>query len=287
MRRLALFVCFFLTFLFFVPLQAFAKVWINEFSSNGSNDWIELYNDDDASVQLEDFRIRDSSATNKLDLTGQITGKGFAVFDWGTKLNNDGDAIRLLLRNDESLVDQVVYGGTREIDAPASGQTAGRQPNGGAAWVLFATGSKGSSNAEAPVAPTATQVPVNTPTPTREPTPTKIPTPTKVPSAPKTTTIDSGSETAQKAVLSVSSQGNTTLEKVFRISGVPTSILTIATISATPKPLPKTSRLQQKVLVKNASSSPSIAIIAGAILFLACGILIFLKRSVWNKRQQL
>jgi hypothetical protein len=165
MKLIVLLGTFLLTFLFLLPVPTLAKVWINEFSSNGSNDWIELYNDADEQVSLEDLRIRDSSATNKLDLTGQIAGKGFAIFDWGTKLNNDGDMIRLLSKSDESsVIDQIIYGEAKDVSAPSSNQTAGRQQNGGGSCVLFTTGTKGTSNGEATLAPTATQVPVNTQT---------------------------------------------------------------------------------------------------------------------------
>jgi hypothetical protein len=280
MKNVVLLITFLLTFLFFVPLQAFAKVWINEFSSNGSNDWIELYNDADVSVALDDIRIRDGSATNKLDLTGQITGKGFAVFEWSSKLNNDGDSIHLLMKNDESIIDQVSYGDSSDIVAPAVGQTAGRQQNGSGSWVVFATGSKGTSNAAAPVAPAATQIPVNTPTPTKEPTPTKIPTPTRTPVVSnKTVKVDSENETQTKAV-STTLSNKTVPEKVFRISGVPTAILGIATVSATPKTLPNAVKPQQKILVKNASLSPPIVLIVGAVFILACGILVYLRHRI-------
>ncbi len=169
--------------LLFIPEKAFAALYINEFSSATSNsDWVEIYNSDSSPVDLTGFILRDSTESNKLDLSGTIGGNSYSVFDWNNKLNNDGDTVRLL-KTDETQVDQVVYGGSGNIPVPTGTQTAGRQADGSPTWVLFANDTKGSSNNSATIVPTptVTPTPTNTPAPTQTPTPTPKPTNTPTP----------------------------------------------------------------------------------------------------------
>ncbi len=176
-------------FLFSIPQKAFAALYINEFSSNGSSDWVEIYNSDSSSVDLTQYRLRDSTASNKVDLTDSIGGNGFASFDFSDNLNNGGDTIKLVLKSDDSVVNQVVYGVPGDVSAPASGQTAGRSPDGSSNWVILSSASRGSTNNSTATVPTPTLTPTEAPTPTKTPTPTKSPTnapsatPTKVPTA--------------------------------------------------------------------------------------------------------
>ena len=47
-----------LLFVFFsLPTEASAKIWINEFYSSGSDDWIELYNDAAEIVILDVYSL--------------------------------------------------------------------------------------------------------------------------------------------------------------------------------------------------------------------------------------
>ena len=170
-----------LSFLF-IP-KTYAALLINEFSSATPNsDWVEIYNPDNTSVDLSGYILRDSTTTNKKDLTGTIAGTSYAVFDWDNNLNKDGDTIRLL-KTDESPVDQVTYGSSANVVAPSDTQTAGRLPDGSSNWVLFSSATKGSANTAPTVAPTPTPSPTSTPAPsnTPTPTPTKSPTPTPTP----------------------------------------------------------------------------------------------------------
>lgn len=179
--------------LLFSPVKVFASLYINEFSSGSSDsDWVEIYNSDSTSVDLSGYILRDSNS-NKLDLAGTIGANSFVSFDWNSKLNNDGDTIRLL-KVDESAVDQVSYGSSANVPAPSSSQTAGRQPDGTSNWVLFSSNTRNASNNSSSVVPTPTATPTNTPTPaptntpTPSPTPTPTPTHTPTPTPVKTTT---------------------------------------------------------------------------------------------------
>ena len=159
--------------------QSLASPLINEFSSNTSPDWIEVYNSGSETLDLSLYRIRDLTANNKLDLSGSLEPGGFAAFDWSNKLNNSGDIIKLVHISDESIIDQTSYGDQGGINAPNSTQTGGRGQDGGGEWVLFVSPSKGSSNNSSavytPPSPTFTPAPkpTNTPKPTKTPASTK------------------------------------------------------------------------------------------------------------------
>lgn len=170
------------------PQKAFAALYINEFSSNGSSDWVEIYNSDSSSIDLTQYRLRDSTASNKVDLTGSVDGNGFASFEFGDDLNNGGDTIKLVLKSDDSVINQVVYGVPGDVSAPASGQTAGRSPDGTSNWVILASASKGSTNNSSATVPTPTLTPTEAPTPTKTPTLTKAPTSVPTPTSTKTPT---------------------------------------------------------------------------------------------------
>ena len=164
--------------------KTYASLYINEFNSSSGSDWVEIYNSDDSSVDLSKYIVRDSSSTNKYELTGSLEGKSFMTFDWGDNLNNTGDTIKLQLKTDDTMIDEVVYGANGTA-APTGSQTSGRSPDGSANWSLFTSATKGSSNNSSTVvptptpSPTPTQSPTNTPTPTPTPTSAPTPTPTK------------------------------------------------------------------------------------------------------------
>lgn len=139
--------------LFFVSTTSVsAALFINEFVSNTAGttadpDWVEVYNGGPDSVDLSLYRLRDA-ASNPKDLSGIINSGGFAAFDWSNRLNNTGDAVRLVLISDETtLVDQVGYGdaGT-DVAAPLAGQSAGRSVDGRGTWAIFSSPTKGSAN---------------------------------------------------------------------------------------------------------------------------------------------
>jgi len=177
----ALFLCL---FLFTTSTKSsFAAPVINEFSSNTSPDWIEIYNNGTEILDLSLYRIKDLTLNNKLDLSGSLGPGGFAAFDWSNKLNNGGDLIKLILISDESVMDQVSYGDQGGLIAPSSGQSGGRQTDGGSDWVIFTASTKGSINNSSSVFTPPTATPTNTPTPTKSPAPTKTPTQQKTASS--------------------------------------------------------------------------------------------------------
>lgn len=171
----------------FSSTEVSAQVVINEFSSDTAGttadpDWIELYNNSDAAVDLSQFRMEDYGVTNTKALSDAIGAKGFAVVEWSNKLNKTGDEISLIKISDGSLVDKVGYGdkGTN-ASAPGPGQSAGRQNDGDSNWLIFNSPTKGQSNGGGqstptiPPSPTPTMEPTSaTPTSTSSPSPTAV-----------------------------------------------------------------------------------------------------------------
>lgn len=190
MRKFRIYLLFLLFFLA-CSKKSEAALFINEFNSYGESDWVEIYNSGPDGIDLSNYSLRDSSQTNKIDLTGSISSNGFAAFDWDNKLNNDGDSIKIVHKNDENnIVDQISYGSSSTAPLPSSGQTGGRQQDGTNTWVIFTTSTKNASNNQSAVfntpTPTPTQSPTNAPTPTAKPSNT--PTPTVKPTSPPTPT---------------------------------------------------------------------------------------------------
>jgi hypothetical protein len=278
-------------FLSYAPL-AYAKVWINEFSSSGSNDWVELYNDAPETVQLDQFRLRDNTISNKLDLSGEIAAHGFAVFEWGSKLNNGGDTIRLIAKNDENTnLDIVLYAAKNaDVTVPAVGQVGGRQTDGSTPWVIFAADTKGTTNNEAPLVPTITPLPQNTPTSVPQPTPTRVPTPTRTPTpvkpspTPKITITPKPSVTLTVTPV-IKKISPAVLGSSTKISGVPTSAFDIDMGGELVTPAPIGVAGSQEVIVKNAQTSPMVLTIVGGVFMLACGILMVFRKRIWKKKE--
>ena len=164
--------------LFFSPKPCFAEIYINEFSSSGSNDWVEFYRTGNESIAL--YEIKDEIEQTK-PLAPAICVGSYCTIDWDN-LNQGGDIIKLfLISNPGDLVDQVAYGDSGDdVNAPGSGQSAGRTPDGSDNFIVFDTPSQGSAN---PVFPTATPTsePIATFTPTPSPTPSLTATPTSRP----------------------------------------------------------------------------------------------------------
>lgn len=208
--------------------RSFAALYINEFSSSSSDaDWIEIYNSDGVEVDLSNYIIKDSSNSNKLELTGTIPANGFATFDWSDRLNNPGDTISLRLKDDENnIIDQVTYGNGNLL-APTGSQTGGRNQDGQGSWVIFTAGTKGNSNNSSLVYSTPTPNPTSTPTP--NPTNTPTPNPTNTPTPKPTNTP-------------------TPTKKIS-----PTAIPTSAKISAMPEVMAANTASDQTSQVQNAS----------------------------------
>ncbi len=261
----ALVIC--LIFLNFGRSISFAAPLINEFSSNTSPDWIEIYNSGNETVDLSLYRIRDLTANNKLDLSGSLEPGGFAAFDWSNKLNNSGDLIKLVLSSDESVIDQVTYGDQGGLVSPNSNQTGGRDQDGGGEWVLFESSSKGSSNNSSTVYVPPTPTPTPLPTPTKTPKPTKILTPTKssnTSTSVKSATSVSTTTGSDKIVYDVSPSSSIS-GKISRSFELGTKTAKLAEKSEEKEPSDEVSVLGIK------SSNISLITVLGGLIFLLIG----------------
>lgn len=202
---------FLLLILFFLSISPiYAGVVINEFSSSTTNDWVELFNTDQAtnSADLSKYRLRDSSSTNKKDLTGTLAPGAFISFSFGRDLNNSGDTVKLLKveGGSETIIDQVSYGSAEGICAPESEfSSIGRSPDGVGSFVKFSQLSRDSSNNKNIE---SCQTSTISPTPSSEPTksPTPIATFTELPKTIKTPAPQIDEEIPSPLVLSVSTQ---------------------------------------------------------------------------------
>ncbi len=275
-----LFAVFLAVILFFcvVPTRAFATLYINEFSSGTSgSDWVEIYNSDSSSVDLSNYIVRDSTSSNKHDLSGSIGGNSFISFDWDNNLNNDGDTIRLLLKSDESMIDQIVYGSSGTA-APSGSATSGRSPDGSANWTILSSSSKGSSNNSATPVPTATPTP--TPNPTATPTPTTQAAATNTPTPTKTPTPTPTSKTAPSPTLKgitptdgEKMKTQTTSAKQNQ-SGPPLILGAQDEPIFTPTPVP----VGGNTVISNKNALSKFLIISGVVIFvITCGILAYLR----------
>lgn len=173
---------------FSIAKTAFSAPVINEFSSSTSEDWIEIYNSGTETIDLNLYKLRDSSEKNKLDLSGSLPPQGFLTFDWSNKLNNGGDILKLVLILDESIVDQVSYGDKGGLSTTDSPGSMGRLPDGSSSWNIFSNPSRNLSNNSSsviiPPSPTPTKTPISmksstvskyiSQVPTRAPTSFKI-----------------------------------------------------------------------------------------------------------------
>lgn len=248
----------------FSPQIVHAELFINEFSSGDSNDWVELYNSGPGAVTLSDYILWDgsNSTTNQLEPSGTIEPNTHLALDWSNKLNNSGDNIKLLLKADATVVSEIGYGNEGSLPLAVSGQSVGRQPDGAGTWVLFSSPTKQTSNNTATLAPTATL----TPSPTSEPSKTPMPTKTPTPSLTSTpTVVPTRVPTARSITKSVS---NTKSPR----PSISQQVVLGEKTAATPSVEPTT-------LVKDVQSSPldlgTILLTVGGIFLIACGILSF------------
>jgi PKD repeat protein len=114
-------------------------VLVNEFVSDNTTEWIELYNKKSYAISLTGWTIEDNNAApNSLDGKTIQADEHLVLIGGGTDfsfgLNNPGDII--ILKNDSKEVDKVAYGDYDDgntadnADAPGAGKSAGRHPNG-------------------------------------------------------------------------------------------------------------------------------------------------------------
>ena len=137
-------------------LESSGQVVVNEFSANGSDDWVELYNTTDQSIDVTGWNLRDSTATNHKALTGSIAAHGFMVVDFSNYLNVNQDTIRLLNTSD-AVIDTIDYNTSGAILYPGAGQTTARTWDGGSTWAVGASTQGATNDVTAPSVPTGGQ----------------------------------------------------------------------------------------------------------------------------------
>lgn len=109
-------------------------VIINEFSANGGEDWVELYNSSSEPVDMTGWELRDSTTVHIRTLSAVMPGKGFLVVELSNWLNIGTDTIRLFDTN-ATEVASLTYATTGEIPYPGLGQSTARAYDGGPTWV--------------------------------------------------------------------------------------------------------------------------------------------------------
>lgn len=183
---------------------ALTDVVINEFSarpeSNGS-DWVEIYNNTLQTINIDGWVIRDSTDTNKIDLSGSICPTNHRKFDFSNRLNNDGDSIKLLdSESSTSPMDEITYF-TDSIPEHQIGQSTGREPQGSSTWQVFTSPTPNNDESCNP-SPSPSPSPSPTATPASQSSSTKKASPTpKTSATPKSTPAPTASETASPEVL--------------------------------------------------------------------------------------
>ena len=148
---------------------------INEFVSDNTTEWVELYNKGSDPVNLTGWTLEDKAGNIKpLSSLGTINVDDYKAFTY-TWLNKDGDVIWL---NDSTgtNIDRVGYGDSGDAPKPDAGKSTGRCPNGvdtdddAVDFTKMDTPTPGAEN-ECPVDTTAPTTEVTAPEMTGEPSP--------------------------------------------------------------------------------------------------------------------
>lgn len=226
---------FFVVFLFLAsPVNA--KVYINELSTNTTNDdWVEIYADVDTNIS--GWTIKDEAGNTKpitaVENIGQSSSEGhYYVVDFGNSLNKDGDRVTLY-NKDSSKIDEMAYGDKGGPCAPETdtNQSLGRETDGGTSLVRFQVSTKDATNEGAPKepcpTPSPTPVSTNTPTPTPTKTPTNTPTsqPTKSPTPSPTKSV-TPTKTPTPTPTQIQENSELVLGEAVSITPTPTTVKT-------------------------------------------------------------
>ena len=104
----------------FFPLFSYADVYISEVawmgdSTSHTNEWIEIYNSGETSIDLSGWRITAGDGAPSFELSGAIGSGAYKVFDrsagdYTGALSNSGETLELL--NSSSVVVDSIVGGT-------------------------------------------------------------------------------------------------------------------------------------------------------------------------------
>lgn len=163
-------------------------VKITNFSSNSSPEWVEIYNQTDAVIDLTSWSLGDGNTQTVYDLplTGCLSPSTYQTFfhDDGW-LNNSGDTINLY-NSQLILVDSLTYSdGKLDLNYRSTNScTPSATPTPTSSPVPTDTSTPTptlTSTPTSPPLPTITPSPTVIPSVTNTPTPTKTPTPTHTP----------------------------------------------------------------------------------------------------------
>jgi hypothetical protein len=265
----SLLISLFLLFLF--PQSIFAKVTINEFSSGTNNDWVELYNTPDAteSANLAEYVLKDSLDSNiGGELSGNLPAAQWQVIDVGSRLNKDGDTVRLFKNNDlNTSIDSISYGVEGSICAASETESIGRLPDGSGNFVRFSAQTKQLANSSSQSicpTPTPTSTPTNAPTSAPEATtaPTTAPTATPKPTVKPASPQGGPTATPKKSPSPSSSASPEATSQVL------SAATTSPSASPTPKPKENTVFNKNSLIQIIFIGLGSIFVIASAVSFL-------------------
>lgn len=277
-------VIFFLILLF--PSKAFAQTQpvINEFSvhpSTGNKEWVEFYVFDQTDISTywidDDSSFSDDSGNGskkRLTEVTRVADDHYFIIEVSSLFNNDGDSVALFTP-EGSLLDQITY-----TSDPGTDMTIGRSPDGTGGFAYLEKATKGEKNSS-PV-PEATSVPESANT-------TITPQSAVVGRSNDTSSSEAtGENTSVNPNRTATTQtvGRNTINALFKDYPTPilgTSSAQKATNSAKSfdKAQDKSIANKQQVLVKDAQGKNPAALASlfiGGILFIACAILIFLKK---------
>jgi hypothetical protein len=179
-----------ITFQIITPV-AFANLLINEFSSTTQSDWVEIMNAGSEEIDLSDYRIRDTTKNNKVDLLGTLTPGSITSFSFGRSLNVDGDIVRLVFLDgeEEVTIDSIPYGTEGGVCIPSELGSIGRYPDANSTIERFLKATKDLSNDSAILDPCPTPTPEPTPSPSPTSKSTSTPAQTKTPAPTPTATV--------------------------------------------------------------------------------------------------
>jgi hypothetical protein len=132
-----------------VPFAS-ASIFINEFLANepGTNtslEWIELYNNESASIDLSGWNLTDGQ--DYFSIASVIQGNSYLIFygyETGISLNNGGDTINLT-NNESALINSVTYSSSTE------NVSRGRYPDGSSNFANFLQTTPNFTNTYAPM----------------------------------------------------------------------------------------------------------------------------------------
>lgn len=256
----------------------YASVVINEFSSESSDDWVELYSDSDKDIS--EWVLRDEASTDMVVIpSGTIIGptQNYIVIGVNNRLNKSGDTIKLYSKNKESVIDEVSYGDKGGTCSADESQSIGREVDGGGLFVRFSNSTNGATNNGASQAPCPTVTPTPIPNPTDTPKPSNTPTPTKTPTPIPQTTVTP----TQTAKSNLAPAKKTTPTDMIMASG---DIL--GEVNVDPTQLSSSPTATPTIIVKSSNfNGAKIALVLG-LLFCGIAIMVFTQRIQEYKKNK-